>query len=109
MVATPNAVGVSKVAASPLWSLVTEHDDPPQVESCTPLLALHPMVAPLTGVTPSDVTTRTIIGLAACVPTGVEGLSPLSRTIVSLAAAPYVSTFVMVEDPPLAGSLSVMF
>jgi hypothetical protein len=39
----------------------------------------------------------------------VEGLRPLSRTIVSLAAAPYVSTLVMVEDPPLTGSLSVMF
>ena len=70
-----------------------------QAESCRLLVALQPTVAPETGVTPSAWSTRTITGLAACVATGVHGLSPLSKTMLSLAAAPMVSASVMVVEP----------
>ena len=66
-----------------------EHEEAPlQAESCRALVAVQPMVAPLTGVTPSAASTRTLTGFGACVPTGVDGLSPYSRTMVSVAAAP---------------------
>ena len=111
MVATPVAAGVSQVTASPVASLVTVQDEaPPQAESCTPLLALQPMDAPPTGVTPSAASTRTCMGLVACVPAGVVGFIPLpSKTTLSLAAAPKVSALLMMEDAPLTGSLIVMF
>ena len=80
-----------------------------QAESCRLLLALQPMVAPLMGVTPSAARTRTLTGFAACTPTGVDGLSPPSRTMLSLAAAPKVRALVISEDAPLKGSVTVMF
>src|ERR1700733_4432646 len=89
-VPTPTLEGVSQVIASPLWSRVTEQaESPPQPESCTVLVELQAMVAPLTGVIPSADSTRTVIGRVACVPTGVAGLSALpSRMMLSVAAAP---------------------
>src|SRR3954469_10114416 len=89
IIATPAAAGVSHVATFPFWSVMTEHAAaPPQAESCTPFVPLQPTVAPETGVTPSSATTRTLMGFAACTPTGVEGFAPLSNTILSLPAAP---------------------
>src|SRR5579862_9347220 len=111
MVEVPTAAGVSHATAVPLWSDMTVHEDaPPQAESCRLLPALHPIVAPPTGVTPSDASTRTIIALGAVVPTGAGGLSPRPiSTMLSLAAAPSVNAFVMVLDAPLVGSVMVMF
>src|SRR5271167_1745668 len=109
MVEAPGRAGISQVSASPLWSVrIEQPETPPQAESCTLLVALQAMVAPLTGVTPSAASTRTLTGLVACVPTGVLGLRPISRTRESLAAAPYVRTPVIVLDAPLAGLLMVM-
>jgi hypothetical protein len=90
MVDVPTAEGVSQVAARPLWSVVTVQEDAPlQTEKSGALLAVHPMVAPLTGVTPSAASTCTLTGFGACVPTGVEEFSPFpTSTIMSLAAAP---------------------
>ena len=89
---------------------MTEHDEAPlHAESCTLLVPLQPIVAPLTGVTPSLVTTRMLTGLAACTPTGVDGFAPFNRIMLSLAAAPYVSAPVMIVYPPLTGSVTAMF
>src|SRR5580765_2612677 len=88
MVATPAVAGVSQVAAFPFRSLVTEPKEAPlHAENCNPLLALHLIVAPLTGVTPSAARTRTLAGFAACVPTGVDGFNPCWRMMLSLSGA----------------------
>src|SRR5882762_9063958 len=109
MVATPVAPGVTQVTAAPPSSLVVLHDKaPPQAERVALLVVLHPMVAPLTGVTPSDATTRTRTGLVACTPTGVRGFNPEISNRLSVAAEPYVTALVMVEKAPLTGSLIVM-
>src|SRR4029077_20833246 len=109
MIAFPVAAGVTQVEAIPLSSLITEHvEAPPQVESVAPLVVVHPMVAPFTGVVPSAASTRTITGLVAWVPTGVGGCTPGNRTILSVAAAPKVTALVMVEKAPLTGSLMMI-
>src|ERR1700688_4412786 len=109
MVAFPVAPGVTQVDATPLSSLIAEQLEAPlQIESAAPFVVDHPTVAPFTGVMPSAATTRTLIGLAACVPTGVGGFAPCNRTILSLAAAPKVRAFVMIENAPLTGSFTVM-
>ena len=83
------AVGVNQLKDSPASSLSTEQAEVlPQRESCEPLDTLQAMVAPLTGVTPSEATARTWIGLAVCDPTGVDGSAPCSRSKRSVAAAP---------------------
>src|ERR1700739_1515865 len=88
---------------------MTEHAEVPlHAESCTPFVPLQPTVAPPTGVTPSLANTRTQTGFAACTPTGVGGFAPISNTMLSVAAAPYVSAPVIVVDPPLTGSLTLM-
>ena len=110
MVEAPTAPGVSHASALPLWSVVTEHEEVPlHAESCKALVALHATVAPLTGVTPSDASTRTVIGFGACAPTGTDGLMDVSRVKVSVAAAPNVSAFVITLDAPFAGFVMVMF
>src|SRR5258708_8253976 len=89
MVATPVAPGVTQVEAAPPSSLVVLHDEvPPQAERVALLVVLQLTVAPLTGVIPSDATTRTPTGLVACTPTGVEGFTPPTSTRLSVAAAP---------------------
>ena len=110
MFAAPAAAGVTQVAAFPPWSVATEHVvAPPHAESCVPLVADHPIVAPLTAVTPSAASTRTLTGFAACTPTGVVGFDPLIKTILSLSAAPYNSAPVIVVAAPLTGSLNEIF
>ena len=109
MAAVPVAAGVTQVEAIPLSSLIAEQvEAPPQIESVAPLVVVHPTVAPSTGVTPSEASTRTVTGLVAWVPTGVGGFDPSSKTIRSVEAAPKVSTLVMMENAPLTGSLIVM-
>src|SRR4029077_3182883 len=77
IVTTPLAVGVAHVDAFPPSSVVTEHmAAPPQAESCTVPGALHPTVAPHTGVTPSEATTRTLIGITDGTPTVTGGPDP---------------------------------
>ena len=71
-------------------------------------MPLHPTVAPPTAVTPSLSSTRTLTGFAACTPTGVGGFAPFSNTMLSVAAAPYVSALVIVVDPPPRGSVTRM-
>src|SRR5882762_3331083 len=108
MVATPVAPGVTQVEAEPPSSVTVLHDDaPPQAARVALLLVLQPMVAPLTGVTPSAATTCTLTGLVACTPTGVRGFNPEISNRLSVAAAPYVTALVMVEKAPLTGSLIV--
>ena len=103
------AAGVSDVETIPLSSLTDEQvEAPPQIESAAPFVLVHPTVAPLTGVTPSEVTTRTLTGFVACVPTGVGGFPPCNKMILSVAVAPKVSALVMTEEAPLTGSLIVM-
>src|SRR3984885_15775077 len=110
MVATPAASGTTKVEALPTSSLVTEHaNEPPQAESAALLVLLQAMVAPATGVTPSEATTCTVTGLTGCVPTGVGGFNPRINRMLSVAAAPRVSTPVITEDEPVTGSVTVMF
>src|SRR5271157_2202100 len=109
MLAVPAADGVSHARELPLWSLSTEQDDVLlQAESCTPLLAFQPIVAPATGVTPSAATTRTLTGYGACAPTGVDGFRALIRRMLSVAAAPKVRTLLMVVEPPVAASVMAM-
>src|SRR5882672_10006665 len=109
IVVVPVFVGVIAVDAMPLASVAPRHDvAPPQTERTALLVALQPMVAPAMGVTPSDATTRTIIGKLACVPTGVCPLDPFTRRMLSPAAAPYVSAPVMVDNAPVAGSVMVI-
>ena len=80
IVLCPVATGGTQVDDSPDWSLSTEQLVPvPQIESAVPFVVLYATVAPLTGVTPSDATTCTRIGFAACDPTGVAGSEPCSR------------------------------
>ena len=63
MPATPAAVGVIAVDASPLSSVIVEQEVAPlQIESAAPLVLFQPTVAPATGVTPSAATTCTTIG-----------------------------------------------
>src|ERR1700728_1076195 len=109
MDATPEAPGVTHVEAMPLSSLVTEQlETPPQIESVAPFVVVHPTVAPATGVTPSEATTRTLTGFVACAPTGVGGLAPCNTRSLSVEAAPKVSALVITEDAPLTGSVTVM-
>jgi len=80
IVLCPVAIGVTQLDDSPDWSLSTEQlVPPPQIESAVPFVVPHTIVAPFTGVTPSDATTCTRIGFAACDPTGVAGSEPCSR------------------------------
>src|ERR1700678_4340107 len=109
MDATPVAPGVTHVEAIPLSSLVTEQVEvPPQTESVALFVVVHPTVAPATGVIPSEATTCTLTGFVACTPTGVGGFAPCNTRILSVAAAPKVSAFVITEDAPLTGSVTVM-
>src|SRR5579864_67750 len=102
MTALPVAPGVSHVIAMPFWSVTLAHDDaPPQTESCTEFAPLHPTVAPATGMIPLAATTRTSIGFAVCMPTGVDGFTEPSSTMLSVAAAPQVSTLLMLLKAPL--------
>ncbi len=53
---------------------------PEQADRVAPLVVLHPMVAPLTGVTPSEASAWTVTGSTAWVPTGVGGFTfPLKQ------------------------------
>jgi hypothetical protein len=62
----PVAVGVTQLEDSPASSLNPEQDEAPlHAENCRPLVVVHAIVAPLTGVTPSAATTRTRMALAA--------------------------------------------
>src|SRR5208337_4311063 len=89
IVACPVAVGVTRLEDSPASSLSTEQAEaPPHTENCKPLVSLHAIVAPLTGVTPSAATARTRMALAAAAPTGVAGSVPWSRSNRSVAEAP---------------------
>src|SRR5271157_2912032 len=89
IVLCPLAVGVTQLEDSPTSSLSTEQEEAAlHAENCKPLVALHAIVAPLTGVTPSAATARTRIGLAAADPTGVAGSAPCSRSNRSVARAP---------------------
>src|SRR5579872_1528851 len=100
--------GVTNVEAIPLSSLTTAHEDwLAQAASVAPFVAAQPTVAPLTAVTPSAATTFTITGFVAVVPAGVGGFIPCTSTSLSVAAAPSVSTFVIVENAPVTGSLTV--
>src|ERR1700733_10917554 len=109
MVATPATLGTIKVEALPTSSLVTEQENmPPQADSAALLVLLQAMVAPATGVTPSAATTCTVIGLTVCVPTGVGGFNPRTSTMLSVADAPRVSTFVITDEEPVTGSVIVM-
>ena len=59
MTAFPVAAGVTQVEAIPLSSLIVEQvEAPAHAESVAPLVAVHPTVAPFTGVMPSEATTR---------------------------------------------------
>src|SRR6266849_79100 len=81
IVLCPVAVGVTQLEDSPASSLSTEHEDAPlHSENCRPLVALHTIVAPLTGVIPSAATARTRMALAAAEPTGAAGSAPCSRS-----------------------------
>jgi hypothetical protein len=89
MVATPAAVGVTHVEAFPPSSVVAEQlETPPQADNVAAFVLLHPIVAPHTGVIPSEVTTRTLTGFIAWVPSAAGGFEPCNKSISSLAAAP---------------------
>src|SRR5450755_3896445 len=109
IVLVPIAVGVTQLEASPAASLSAEHEeDPLHMENCKPLAALHAIVAPFTGVTPSAATARTRIALAACDPMGVDGSEPCKRSRRSVARAPYVSAPNICEKAPVAESVTWM-
>src|ERR1700675_3497980 len=76
IVLCPVAVGVTQLEDSPASSLRTEQEETPHTENCKPLVALHAIVDPLTGVMPSAATARTRMELAAADPTGVTGSAP---------------------------------
>src|ERR1039458_1772402 len=89
IVLCPVAVGVTQLEDCPASSLSTEQEEAPlHAENCKPLVALHAIVAPLTGVTPSAATARTRMALAAADPTGVAGSAPCSSSKRSVARAP---------------------
>src|SRR5208282_5825871 len=89
IVLCPVAVGVTKVDDSPASSLSTEQEKAPaHTENCEPLVALHAIVAPLTGVIPSAATTRTRMAFAAADPTGVDGSPACRRSNRSVDRAP---------------------
>src|SRR3981189_63942 len=89
IVLCPVAVGVTQLEDSPAPSLSTAHEEaPPHAENCRPLVALHAIVAPLTGVIPSAATARTRMALAAADPIRVARSPPFSRKRGSVGTAP---------------------
>ena len=94
------------VEAKPLWSVRTvQFDPPPHAENANAGEAVNCMLAPATGVIPSDCTTRTANGEGACPPTGVAGFEPDITLRISPGPAPTVSTPVTFELPPVLMSL----
>ena len=109
MVAAPEVNGVTRVETRPVSSLRTvQLVAPAQAEKFTGGDAVRKTLAPLTGVAASA-RTCTRIGFGASPPMGVAGLEPLSSLIASDGPAPTVRTFDIEDEPPVAGSLKVMF
>src|SRR5579862_2726447 len=89
MVATPAASGVTNVVACPSWSVTAEQGETfGQAEKLAVNVELKTTVAPATGVMPSAAKACTVIGFGACPPSGVHGLEPAIKLIVSPGPAP---------------------
>ncbi len=104
----PAAVTVALVEALPVASVNTAHVvPPPHAESVAPDGMFQTRVAPPRGVKPSAEVTSTRMGFGVSPPTGVAGFPPWISLMMSVGPAPNVSTSVMTEDEPVAGSMTV--
>src|SRR5581483_7691004 len=98
-----------RVMISPVPSLkTTQEEAPPQAERDTGGVLDNNTVAPATAVDPSGATTRTRKGFVASVPAGVGGFEPCRSKSMSFGPAPNVSTSVIVDEAPVAGSEMVI-